>query len=118
MFKLILKLIQRYECVIIYQGPVDWDSSDWSTKLHIQISFWLALGTSLLGFIHPWFLTLYVLAFLLMSPLMELCFQYHKEKDKPLHNVMAQMIERGFAFLLLLPIPIGILYPFLLEWLQ
>lgn len=110
-FKFLNNFIRRYECVQNYQGsPYDWNAnSSWATRSHINGSVLYAFLTAMSGFIHPLFLLSYIVAFLCHSPLMELWFQYYKEKDKYVWNVVAQMFERGVGFAFLLPLPIGIL---------
>ena len=114
MFKFAFNFLRRFECINRYQGPVDWSTADKSTKTHINTSFIMALIATPLGFIHPLFMLVYLVAFLCYSPIMELAFQYHKEKDKRVWNIMAQMFERGIGFAFCLPLWVGVLIASLL----
>ena len=108
--RLFFRFISRYECVQLYWDNLTFEEDRaHATRNHINWALFLSVLTSLTGFIHPWFLFLYLIAFLCHSPLMELWFQYYKEKNKFVWNVMAQMIERGIVFLFFLPLPITIL---------
>lgn len=111
MGKIIFNFIRKFECVIKYQGESKkWeDDNAWDARSHINWAIVHAVWTSLLGFIHPGFLGLYPILFLLHSPLTELVFQYDKEKGQLLWRIMAQIIERGAAFGFLLPLPIAVL---------
>ena len=100
-FKYINDTIRKYECVKEYQGePFDWHAAgSWATRSHVITSTLLALLSPLGGLVWPELAPIgYYLAFLIYSPFMELWFQYEKEKNKPLWDVMAQMIERGYIF--------------------
>ena len=105
MYKWIFKFIQRWECVKKYEGGRLWSApGTWDARSHIKWGCWLAWMTIPLTLVHPLFVHAYLIAFICHSPGCELVWQYHKEMDKPLHNVMAQMIERGFSFVLFLPL--------------
>lgn len=114
MFKWSFNFIRRFECVAKYHGnhspsytyeaPIAW-----ATRSHLKWGFAFALATGLSGFLHPLFLLSYIVSFLCFSPLMEIWFQYYKEKTKTLDLVVAQIIERGIWHLFLLPLPIAVL---------
>ena len=111
MFKWSFNFIRRYECVLKYHGGLTYeDEAAWATKSHLKWGFVFAIISSLLGFIHPLFLLSYIASFLCHSLLMEIWFQYNKEKNKYLWNVMAQIIERGIWHLFLMPLPIAVLF--------
>lgn len=112
MFKFLNDFLRKhYECVVDYQGEdFKWDApQSWATRSHVNSSVGLATVTALTGIIHPLFLFSYLVVFLLYSPLMELWFQYYKEKNKNVWNVVAQILERGVGFAFLLPLSTTIL---------
>ena len=109
-YQIIFSFIREFSFVRSYQGKLNhYSYAAVSTKQHITRSFWMAVLLPLLGFYSVWLLWIYVIAFFLYAPLMEMWFQYKKEKSTPLSNILAQIFERGAAFALMAWWP-GVVY--------
>lgn len=108
MFKIIFHFIRKFLCVRQYHGTrkerAVWKTTHETTKSHIRWSAFLATLTAPLPLIHHGAVPIFPIVGLCFGVFMEILFQYHKEKDKPLWNVAGQIWERNAAFVLLSPV--------------